>query len=76
MDKVIAHYLDILVSHRLDLETILYEEREKKPCLKYLNSGYCAFGEICRNSHRTPQEVAYLESLYRIGETYCIRTEL
>lgn len=49
------------------METVLEEEREKNPCIKYFSHGYCNFGELCRSSHRTSAQKQQLEDLYRLS---------
>lgn len=40
---------------------ILLEESIKKPCFRFFTTGDCQFGDQCRSSHKTIEE---LESLY------------
>ena len=50
-----------------DLSILLEEERDKKPCIKYLSgSSKCLYGIICRNSHKSTSQLEYLEDLYRL----------
>ncbi|OWR52174.1 zinc finger matrin-type protein 5 [Danaus plexippus plexippus] len=45
-----------------DAKTILEEENNKKPCLKYLK-GECHFGTMCRFSHYTRDELCLLKQI-------------
>ncbi|CAF0781637.1 unnamed protein product [Brachionus calyciflorus] len=49
-----------------DLETKLYEERQKRPCFKYFNLGFCTFGDLCRDSHKNKEQIQQMEDLYRL----------
>ncbi|XP_026764943.2 zinc finger matrin-type protein 5 [Galleria mellonella] len=43
-----------------DPETILAEEKTKKPCLRF-TKGECKFGGICRYSHYTKEQIESLK---------------
>nr|XP_033811517.1 zinc finger matrin-type protein 5 [Geotrypetes seraphini]XP_033811518.1 zinc finger matrin-type protein 5 [Geotrypetes seraphini] len=43
-----------------DTFTILLEEKTKKPCRKFLQTGQCDFGSNCRFSHMTEQDIERL----------------
>lgn len=40
-----------------DLATLIAEEEKKEECYKFINAGFCAFGESCYRSHFTRHEL-------------------
>ncbi|XP_066546217.1 zinc finger matrin-type protein 5 [Amia ocellicauda] len=44
-----------------DAAAILADERTKKPCRKFLQTGQCVFGSNCRFSHMSEQDLADLK---------------
>ncbi|XP_035225912.1 zinc finger matrin-type protein 5-like isoform X2 [Stegodyphus dumicola] len=48
-----------------DAAVILEENRQKKPCRKFHQTGHCEFGSGCKYSHLTPLDVQNLEEQVR-----------
>eukprot|EP00063_Salmo_salar_P018967 XP_013993802.1 PREDICTED: zinc finger matrin-type protein 5-like [Salmo salar] len=46
--------------HFRDTAAILYDERTKKPCRRFLNTGQCVFGNNCRFSHMSEGQMENL----------------
>lgn len=47
--------------HFKDLHVILQEEQAKKPCRRFLQKGVCDFGENCRFSHMSEEDLLNLQ---------------
>ncbi|XP_029474992.1 zinc finger matrin-type protein 5 isoform X3 [Rhinatrema bivittatum] len=45
-----------------DASTVLAEEKTKKPCRKFLQTGQCDFGSNCRFSHLSEKDIERLMS--------------
>ncbi|ESO12320.1 hypothetical protein HELRODRAFT_146232, partial [Helobdella robusta] len=43
-----------------DPKIILMENFSKKPCHKFQQDGVCRFGEVCKYSHLTSNDIEYL----------------
>ena len=49
-----------------DKKTIYYENLNKKPCNKYLSTGFCPYGNSCKYRHFRPDELQKLKDDFGI----------